>query len=94
VTDLETLLRAVQDLRIEIMGALTRVEERTVPRAELAAQLGTLDAQHQSLERRVETLESDRRSVRTGLLWPALLIVLSAVLSAAVTYAMATRGGV
>ncbi|HEY9475487.1 MAG TPA: hypothetical protein VIS06_16770 [Mycobacteriales bacterium] len=86
MTDLEGLLRETrQEIREGLQAmraALERIEDRTVPRGEYVERMS-------ALERRVSTLESARRSVLAGLIWPALLMLAGA----AVTYLMATRGG-
>lgn len=89
MTDLETLLRAVSDLRAEIRGDIAAIRGEMSTAAARAVDRGEHAAQLAGLERRVGDLETARRGVLTGLIWPMVV----GVLVAAVTYLLTTRGG-
>jgi hypothetical protein len=81
VTDLEALFNAVNALRTEIRADITALTAQMVNRGEHAAQMA-------ALEHRVAALESSRRSVLAGLVYPLLV----GLLLAAVGYLIAKGG--
>lgn len=92
MTDLETLLRAVSDLRAEIRADMQTLRQemsgvagRMVERGEHAAQLA-------ALEQRITVLETYRDSRRTGLVYPLVVGILLVAVGALGTLIVAKGG--